>query len=45
VSPGTFYRRVEELYCPRLPFQAFQNVGLEVLNLRKVGKSLPVAIL
>jgi hypothetical protein len=41
-SPAAFYRCVEELYCPRLQFQAFQNVGLELLNLRKAGKSLPV---
>jgi len=45
MSPGTFYRRVEELCCPRLQFQAFQNVGLELLNLRKVGKSLPLRTL
>ena len=42
LSPRTFYRRVEELYCPRLQFQTFQNVGLELLNLRKVRNSLPV---
>jgi hypothetical protein len=42
MSPGTFYRLVEELYCPRLQFQAFQNVELEPLILRQVGNSLPV---
>ena len=33
MSPGTFYRRVEELYCPRLQFRAFRNVELKCLTL------------